>query len=731
MKIGSCLTQEWASTPALPGIKVNVLPIASVRDKMNRSRFTGSTMTLAETVFTRQTRPSPCFHRSSRRQHPPCPFRRVGPRLHEGPKCSSAGALGKVAAQTDDLARRTAGFRRLLLIDFRNDDPLNQHRTELYPFLQAIARSRGSAAQWVSVAAGKQDRPHHPFQVDLASSKRSLLLEYISGFDPTSIIFNECVTPHLKQDISSVAPSVRIFDLGTRLSRSDWLSLFDMGTSPWHIPYDQSVQPDYDIEQLIPGPPDIRHFVPVIAPPYCAYNKSPARNPFFSDIDVSTVEHTLGCTFCVHEHIPELESPPPASCIDALLRQITSYDSTIPDDARSNRFMLLSGYLFSYFDKFLERFAALNLRESHLYLTCRIDEFLAAADTLRQWLPVLSKQGHSLHFWQMGLENFSPDENLRFNKGITPDQIEAAALQIDDLETRWPSSFFFRIHGGFGTIIFTPWTRLEDLRRNVDGARRFAPECMLTSRLQLREGTPLHLLAEKDGLIYDESSLESVPAWTTCLISFEESESFWRFQDQDVELVYLLLMLLMPRDDASEQASIIEEKRKELLPSSCWPKTIGDQKLEHFDAVLTAAEAHTTGMTLRSLFHGYLRECRSRRLDSCAQEEKNSPNGEFSLLFLAFCVEEASEASFFVFEHKNERRFYRKAGNLALSHKGTSISTLQAQFAGILADAMKQLCDMPLSREAIPKWEKAVTEKIRTSNLCNKIEWRLEEYRMF
>ena len=53
----------------------------------------------------------------------------------------------------------------------------------------------------------------------------------------------------------------------------------------------------------------------------------------------------------------------------------------------------------------------------------RIDEILDAREAIRRCLPLLAKNGLALRFYGTGVENFSADENMRMNKGITAAQV--------------------------------------------------------------------------------------------------------------------------------------------------------------------------------------------------------------------------------------------------------------------------------------------------------------------
>ncbi len=80
---------------------------------------------------------------------------------------------------------------RLLLVEFLNDDPLHQHRIRRFPYFQGFARRNGFETRWVSIAAGREARPVHPWEVELPSDRLQLLVGAITDFGPTVLVTNE------------------------------------------------------------------------------------------------------------------------------------------------------------------------------------------------------------------------------------------------------------------------------------------------------------------------------------------------------------------------------------------------------------------------------------------------------------------------------------------------------------------------------------------------------------
>lgn len=454
----------------------------------------------------------------------------------------------------------TLRCERFLLLELLNDDPLNQHRCEDYPFIQGFARGRGGQVDWVSVDAGRAERPTHPYVVEPSAHKRAALVALVRDLRPSWIIVNERLGPALGEALRDAAgpahwleadplPLAPILQATTGASKAEAADPFRAGLLS---PSDA----DYSARSLEPDQPRSDHFVTIIAGPRCLYRRGVDGNPHFEGLGLDGLRFPIGCSFCTHHEPRESgNSTRPRAVVEQVLEQMRCYDRTVPAEVRRDRFLVFAPPLFLEMDAFIEGFLGLGLPRTQVHLSGRVDEVLAAATSLREGLSLLARAGHSLHLWQVGLESFSAEENLRFNKGITSQQIEEMIALVTELERAWPETFVFWRHGGFGSIVFTPWTGIEDLRANVEGAARLrlvGGDFMLTSRLQLRRGTPLAALADRDSLISGlapDGSLEAVPDHSSCITHMGEDELPWRFRDHRVAWIYALMTRLFPRGD--------------------------------------------------------------------------------------------------------------------------------------------------------------------------------------
>ncbi len=427
-------------------------------------------------------------------------------------------------------------LRRVVLVEFLGDDPFDQQRAEYHPFFQGWVRARGGRCEWVALAAGRDCRPQHPYEVELPPERLAPLLDFVSRARPTLVVFNERLSDANRTVLAAAARGAPLVEPPA----SERLTRRGAGASP-----------DYDAQRLDPDQPTADHFQHIIVDPRCTYRRSVAHNPLFEGISLRGLEHPVGCSFCPqgrgHQPIPS-----PRRVLALAVRQFARYHETVPEDMRRRRFLLFVMPMLGKMDELAAALLAMGLPPAELYLTYRLDTFLRTAPALRRALPLLREGGHVLHLWQVGLENYSPEENLRFHKGITVAQADEFMALVDELEAEWPGTFVARAHGGFALILFTPWTSLTDLRHNVDGLRRHRLEGNpLDRRLFLRRGTPLLALAERDGLVLAPEEGSARRFGVICITHWGEDEVPWRFRHPEVDHVYRLMNELYAWGDSS------------------------------------------------------------------------------------------------------------------------------------------------------------------------------------
>jgi hypothetical protein len=150
-----------------------------------------------------------------------------------------------------------------------------------------------------------------------------------------------------------------------------------------------------------------------------------------------------------------------------------------------------------------------------------------------------------LHLCLLGIESFSDEELALLNKGTTSEQNCRAAQLLIALERDHPGSFEFQKYGGFSLLLFTPWTRLENLALNLAIIRRcrLADYCgkLFTSRLRLYPSLPMYPMALRDGLVLERYE---DPRLDTARRNFYDDEVPWKFASSPMEVVCSLLLRL-------------------------------------------------------------------------------------------------------------------------------------------------------------------------------------------
>ena len=165
-------------------------------------------------------------------------------------------------------------------------------------------------------------------------------------------------------------------------------------------------------------------------------------------------------------------------------------------------------HAFERFDEVFEIALRLRVPPAVFLFNPRIDDVLRARRRIERVLPALARAGHEVRILSMGIENFSPRENARFNKGITASQVDKLLALTRKWERAHPGVFRPFKGGGdmveFGFILFTPWTTLADIRVNLEAAakRSFGEKgYWLYSTLVIHAVSPIYQLARRDGRI--------------------------------------------------------------------------------------------------------------------------------------------------------------------------------------------------------------------------------------
>ncbi len=449
-----------------------------------------------------------------------------------------------------------------MLLEFLHPDPYRQFRSDEFSFVQGFARDLGVETRWLYEVAGPEARPDSEFVIEPPPGRRAEIVAAVRDFSPTAVVANETCGPALSAALRDIPGLARVVSVERDVPHygavevghvRDWLGLPHEGPPRRALVVDHAV-PDYACAPVAPDPGCVFSMLTVIGGAPCVYRRPLRANPWFCDLDLGGANRLGGCSFCLGDAVGTNWERLVSSPVALALLQIARFRETAPPARLTNRYRLFAYGVFHRMDEFFAGILATDLPPSEFHFSCRPDEFLGRAAMVEALLPDLRRRGHSIHIWNMGVENFSPDENARFNKGLDAAQVVRALDRMRGLEEQWPETFVFTRHGGLSFILFTPWTTLDDLALNAREARRLGVDpVFLRSRLQVRPATPIALLAARDGLTVPRFEQES-PLDFSCQCYPDEEEVPWRFRHPEVAVAYRVMLRLgddsrIPADD--------------------------------------------------------------------------------------------------------------------------------------------------------------------------------------
>jgi hypothetical protein len=512
---------------------------------------------------------------------------------------------------------------RVLLLEFVVTDRQQQKRSDGLPYVQGRCHAVGAPVRWLAFGVARPEPPGNPFLMTLSPADSAVLVHAIREFQPTLILHNEEFDGTLSRVVRAAAGRASLVflhesvlalatattaQLDRLLARGvkpvnplRALSLLrtTLGSSALAV---DVVESDYACELANEAARHVKPYIPLWVGPLCYYRKSLHSNPAFAGVALRGAAPG-GCSFCGEGTI-EPRTQPRVGPIDLAFREIQRSRASCPPERFSGTFICRSGLPFLRLDELYERLLAEQVPPTILLFSARLDEFLRKAPVLQALLPRLRAAGHVVGIYNMGVENFSDVENQRFNKGITRADVERAIDLIRELERTYPKTFLFHELGGFSFILFTPWTTLEDLRINMDGARRVGLphfHFFFSSRLQLRPGRAITELARRDRLLVE--GLRDAGATggdTVCLQSASDVELPWRFRDAQVHAIFQIAHALRHDLDGVEEP--VRERlrgrgRDRYTPGELVPRlvelAIAEPSLREPLALLTALEALT------------------------------------------------------------------------------------------------------------------------------------------
>jgi len=457
---------------------------------------------------------------------------------------------------------------RVLLIEFITTDRF--HRSIPFPFVHGYLRGRGVTCRWLRFghpATWRADASGTGY--GLPSDEASHLLDICRDLVPTHLLWSTAPSAELAAQVRAAtgvaaaavldgdqaecaAAAVAALGGDNLGSLAHFIGLAeDPASHTWGLM--EHIAPDFGFEAANDGARSAPVLPFLMFGEECSYNRILDDNPYFAGIDTS--RYGRGCSFCMR---PAGHGAWQTAPLILARRQFEALARTLPPVAGRLPVRLTGALPVRHIESIAELLLDLNLPPLDLLLDARADVLVHSRQKLDHALTLLGPTSHKIHISLIGIESFVDRELQRLNKGTTWHENLGAAATLLELEHAHPQSFSFREHGGLSLLLFTPWTRLEDLAANLAIVSRagLGDACgkRFTSRLRLYPALPLHALALRDGLLceaYDDPWLD------TARRNFYADESPWRFADPRVEPVSQLFLRLEPErdeDDALLQA---------------------------------------------------------------------------------------------------------------------------------------------------------------------------------
>ena len=456
---------------------------------------------------------------------------------------------------------------RLMLIEFFRGALRRNERSMIFPFLKGLARERGFKTLWLCYGG---DMAHQ----DGAAVGRTLfaalpdedlrsLARRLERFRPSHVVTSDRMSRGATEILASRTPPPKhlVMPLTDELPGGydqrgdfahcgwflDWLGCGDPAASRRYIA--EHPAPDYSAVLANKAARRAKPQITIVSGTLCAYRRTLAGNPYFEDVNLGGEAHR-GCSFCLCSTIPPVTAPqtPILPLIETQFRRILQ---TAGKAGRNKgRYEFFDIRAFWKFDELFQLLLRLKVPPSIFLFNPRIDDVLRQRVRIERVLPALAKAGHQVRMLSMGVENFSENENARFNKRIVLEQVDEFLAMTKEWESAYPGVFRpFKAGNAaaeLGFILFTPWTTLADVRVNLDAATsRGFPNCgyWLYSILLLDSATPIFHLAEKEGDVLTDRFPD--PGQFYGLFKNEgqlEDVRPWRFKDAKVADYFALLV---------------------------------------------------------------------------------------------------------------------------------------------------------------------------------------------
>jgi hypothetical protein len=446
---------------------------------------------------------------------------------------------------------------RLMLVELVPHEPERVNRSQSYPWLMGLAEKRGWQAWWRVL--GVRYSPTLRYTLEPADLK-ALLVE-VRRHKPQALVINE----HLQKEQQVLLKKAGVRLVYCTLEMAEDLSQFgefvrkniSKGGAADEADLLDTLKPVFRREKLNAAPWLTPAFIRVLAGTYCSYLTRTADNPYYRE--VAAAPASMSCAFCDSGPGKDKARPFTKDAVSFAARQVLAACAERAAAEEKLVFEVSGSDLWRRLEDFIQSLVKGGAKDAELLFMPRVDDMLTAREAIERSLPLLAKSGLAMRIYGMSVENFSAAENMRLNKGITAEQVHAAADFMVRTNQKWPEQFRLS-PGGLSMILFTPWTTLEDLRLNVEHIERCSlidHSFALSRRLQLFPGRPVTALAEHDGLVIKGRDDHFYNAG--CMTGADQDDLPWRFLHPEIEVLWRLSRRLsceasrLPVDDPESQ----------------------------------------------------------------------------------------------------------------------------------------------------------------------------------
>lgn len=453
---------------------------------------------------------------------------------------------------------------RVLLVEFINADQFPGSIRPKFPAIKGYLAAQGVPVAWMrfAIAADNQFR-HGRDEVTLEAAELALLERRIRRLRANTVLSSHPLFLRQRRRLERLF-KVRIAVLSAHSQSLGGLLRFAGHPTGLILDPLGEYHADYRWE---PGNaaaerPD-RNNVYLDTLSGCGYFKPASSNPCYAGVKFPRESKTFGCSFCGYDERPRPVKP--AIVRSYVSRQLQEIRRTLGPDRLPGAVMVENVAQPGLLEFILRELRRLGMSKTVLLAAARIDHLVGLRTTLKRTLDSLRKRSESLHIYTTGIENFSDPELLRFNKGFDSLTAVRAVNLLKEFEVRYARNFHYSGYMPLGFILFSPWTRLEDLRRNLRLIQHQELEYetgnLFMSRLRLHPTQALTALADKDGLLTDTVD-DSLRLNRRKLFGYERP---WRFADPRLEPVNRVAMRIERNDSFADDTlySFIREGLKD------------------------------------------------------------------------------------------------------------------------------------------------------------------------